>query len=419
MSSEPVALDLLDSAADAAFPLPVVHGDIPEAILECGYHQKGLCRSCTLLEMPQDQQLAGKYRRARAAIDAQTWLEPAASRRESFRNKVKLVVTGTAARPNLGILGPGGKGQDLANCPLPTPGIREAIPVLRRFISACRLEPYNAASDSGTLKNVLVTESPDGELMVRFVARRRGVQGVLFKRNDELLRALPNLRVITLNVQPEHKAILEGNEEIVITEAETIDMRMWVGTDAGGESVGTDESPIELTLRPKSFFQTNTDMAEILYRRAVEWVGDAEHVWDLYSGVGGFALALATHGSARRVVGVEESESAVEAARAATAKVHAPQVEFVVADARTWVRSADDVPNVVVVNPPRRGIETDLAQWLNESAVERVFYSSCNIDTLARDLAHMPNFRVELAQVVDMFPHTEHFETVALLTRVK
>lgn len=392
------------------FPLPV-RDAATEPLLECHYYDQGLCRSCTLIEVPQDQQLAAKQARAEEALAPfmrGDWLEPWASRREAFRNKVKLVVTGTAARPRLGILGPKG-GQDLRDCPLPTPGIQLATPALAQFVSECGFQPYDVASDRGVLKFVIVTESPSGQLMIRFVARRRGVQGMLFRKLERLRELVPAAWVVSLNVQPEHKAVIEGEEEILISQESDLPMRLEV---AGAQ--------LCLNLRPKSFFQTNTDAAQVLYSRAVEWVaGGPTTAWDLYCGVGGFALALSRAGMS--VIGVETQEQAVEAARESAKKIadsgHAGKARFVVADARTWAEEQDEAPDVVVVNPPRRGIGPELAAWIARSGVETVLYSSCNVTSLAKDVAAMGGYDVVKAQVVDMFAHTEHFETVVLLRR--
>ncbi|WP_406715991.1 hypothetical protein [Trueperella pyogenes] len=428
-------------------PLPVRVAD-HEPLLDCSYFDAGLCRSCTLLKTPQDTQLAGKQALAESLLApfagrADVWEAPWASSREAFRNKVKLVVTGTVTKPNLGIIGPGGRGQDLRDCPLPTPGIQLATPALAQFIAECGFRPYDHTNDRGVLKFVIVTESPTGELMIRFVARRRGVRGMLFKMLGRLRELVPAARVVSLNVQPERKAVLEGSEEIPISAQSTLPMTL----DVSGQ-------PLTLNLRPQSFFQTNTDAAQVLYSRAVEWVHDvvgsssrrsgslrgaAKPVtaWDLYCGVGGFGLALA--GAGMRVIGVEAQEQAVGAARESVEEMRAAgldvEADFVAADATEWARAESSRqgaglgvmragglgagPDVVVVNPPRRGIGRDLAEWIAGSGVDTVLYSSCNARSMAADLAAMRDFEVVKAQVVDMFAHTEHFETVALLKRAR
>jgi 23S rRNA (uracil747-C5)-methyltransferase len=130
--------------------------------------------------------------------------------------------------------------------------------------------------------------------------------------------------------------------------------------------------------------------------------------------VGGFALHLAAGG--REVVGVEVSPEAVHAAGLSAAQAGV-DVRFEAADATTWVRRRDDDPDLVVVNPPRRGTGPDLAGWLERSRVRHLLYSSCNPETLATDLAALPSLRPVRARVFDMFPHTPHQEVLVLCSR--
>jgi 23S rRNA (uracil747-C5)-methyltransferase len=179
---------------------------------------------------------------------------------------------------------------------------------------------------------------------------------------------------------------------------------------------------VDLRLRPQSFFQTNTDVARALYAQVAAWVDESrpDSVWDLYCGVGGFALHCLAEG--RAVTGVESSEQAVLSARATAAEMTsqgvagAGEATFVAADATQWAGDRP-APDVVIVNPPRRGIGLELAGWLEASGVRRIVYSSCNAVTLARDLQSMPSLVPVRGRLLDMFPHTEHFEAVVLLVR--
>jgi len=225
----------------------------------------------------------------------------------------------------------------------------------------------------------------------------------LRKHLPALREALPVV-VASVNLQPEHKAILEGPEEIVLTEQETLTMRV---------------NGIGLHLRPQSFFQTNTDVAAALYRHARDLVRqvDPSAVGDLYCGVGGFGLHVAAPG--RSVVGVESSTQAIESARSTAEALALPGTRWYAADATSWAldASSERQPELVIVNPPRRGIGAELAGWLEASAVDHVVYSSCNVESLARDLARMPSLRPVSARLLDMFPHTEHHEVLVLLER--
>jgi 23S rRNA (uracil747-C5)-methyltransferase len=362
--------------------------------MDCDHFDAGRCRSCTWLPRPYDEQLAAKQELVAGLLAAErqlTWLPPVASTESGFRNKAKMVVTGTVTEPALGILGEGAAGVDLRDCGLHAEPIRDALPVLAEFITRAALTPYELASRRGELKFVLVTANPAGELMVRFVSRSQEPVTRIRKHLPWLSERL-TLAVASVNVQPEHKAVVEGELEIVLTERQTLTVRV---------------NEHELLLRPQSFFQTNTAIAAALYREARDWTGDLDPgtIWDLYCGVGGFARHLA--GPGRSVVGVESSAEAVAAAQQG-----APEVRFVAGDAAGWATGQDEVADLVVVNPPRRGIGIELAGWLETSGVPHLLYSSCNPLTLARDLAAMPSLRPRRGRLFDMFPQTAHAEVL-------
>ncbi|MDN4160010.1 23S rRNA (uracil(747)-C(5))-methyltransferase RlmC [Nocardioides abyssi] len=382
--------------------------------VRCDYFDSGRCRSCALLDQPYEAQLADKQREVAALLPepAAGWSAPVASAPAEFRNKAKMVVGGTAAAPTLGILDATFSGVDLRECRLHTRGLHDALPVLAEFVGRADLAPYDVTQRRGELKHLLVTESPSGELMVRFVCRSQEPVARLRKHLPWLLERLP-VAVATVNLQPAHKAVLEGEREIVLTRAATLAMPL--GSSAGA---------VTLHLRPQSFFQTNTAMATALYDEAAAWVADLApaSVWDLYCGVGGFALHLAGAGGsgpARRVTGVEISNEAVRSAEHSAAAAGLEGVRFLAGDATTYAvnAAAVDLPDLVVVNPPRRGIGDQLAGWLETSGVPHVLYSSCNAHTLAADLAAMPSFEPVRGRLLDMFPNTRHYEVLVLLRR--
>ncbi|RXZ46988.1 23S rRNA (uracil(747)-C(5))-methyltransferase RlmC [Agromyces binzhouensis] len=374
--------------------------------MDCAYFDAGRCRSCSLMGRPYPVQLADKQARAEellAAFDVPAWLPPVASGERDYRNKAKMVVGGTVGAPTIGILDADGHGVDLQACGICSPGHRAAFPVLARFISLARITPYDVSARRGELKHLIVTESPDGELMVRFVLRSTEPLGRMRKHLPTLLAELPQARVVTANLLPDHKAVLEGPDEVVLTAADTLPMRL---------------NDVTMHLRPQSFFQTNTAIAEALYAEARDWIRDLapEDAWDLYSGVGGFALHLA--GADTAVTGIETSVEAVASAELSRTDAALSRVRFAAGDATEFALAAPSAPDLIVVNPPRRGIGAELAGWLERSDAAHVLYSSCNAASLARDLAAMPSLRPVKARVFDMFPQTTHFEVMVLLERV-
>ncbi|OKL54472.1 hypothetical protein BSZ39_04010 [Bowdeniella nasicola] len=376
--------------------------------MRCACFELGTCRSCTVLDTPYPQQLADKDARVRSqlagVVPPDVFREIVASNPVHFRTRAKLAVGGTAAHPILGIVRPDGSATDIRLCPIHNRHITDALPAIARFIARARLTPYDLTTRRGELKYVHVTAAPNGELLVRFVLRSTEAEARIRKHLASLLADVPAIRVATLNLLPVHKAVTEGERDILLTDEHLLAMPL---------------GDVTLHLTPASFFQTNTAIAQALYGRAQELLGalplpTPARIYDLYCGVGGFALHLA--GVDRHVTGVEISEPAIAAAQySAEVNGVADRVELIAADAWQWLATAPRA-DLVVVNPPRRGIGTELAGWLNEHA-PAVLYSSCNAVTLAKDLAHMPNLRAMSAQVFDMFPHTTHTETLVALVR--
>lgn len=382
--------------------------------MQCDYFDRGVCRSCTLMGQPYDDQVLDKEIRTREllrdAVDAAggpgrvEWLPAVRSAESAYRNKAKMVVGGTVQQPTIGILDSRQRGVDLRHCGICTPGIQRALPVLAAFVAEAGLIPYDVAARRGELKYVLVTESPDGALMVRFVLRSEGQLARLRSALPELRRVLPEAVVVTANLLPEHKAVTEGEREVVLTEQETLPMRF---------------GAVTMHLRPQSFFQTNTAVAGELYAQATAWIDEVApaSMWDLYCGVGGFALHAARPG--RAVTGIETSREAIRSAKQSAREAGLSDVRFAADDATEHALRArpSTVPELVVVNPPRRGVGATLAHWLEASEVQHVVYSSCNPVTLAKDLERMPSFRLRRVRVLDMFPQTGHLEAVTLLSR--
>ncbi|QBE47770.1 methyltransferase domain-containing protein [Leucobacter triazinivorans] len=406
-------------------------GGIPR----CDYFVADRCRSCALIETPYEEQLREKELRCRELlpdVPESAWLPSVHGGVRDFRNKAKLVVGGRPGRVTLGILGPDGAGVDLRDCLIQSPGIRRAIPHIAEILERTGLAPYDVPRRRGELKFVHITESPgsgadsagseggaggeSGELMLRFVVRSDAALARLRRELPALGRALPMLAVVSVNLLPEHKAVLEGErEELLLGSSLTMDL---------GDGV-------PLHLRPQSFFQTNTGVARALYAQAAEWVSreDPASLWDLYCGVGGFALHIAAGAgdgagggaggrSPRRLLGVEISEAAVRSARR-SAREAGIDARFTAADATAFALASDPAerPEAVIVNPPRRGIGAELCAWLEGSGVGLVIYSSCNPESLARDLVALPSYAVREARVFDMFPHTRHLEVAVLLAR--
>jgi 23S rRNA (uracil1939-C5)-methyltransferase len=201
-------------------------------------------------------------------------------------------------------------------------------------------------------------------------------------------------------------------------------------TTAGGETelvwgrAELAERICELDVRipPEAFFQTNTEMAEVLYGIAADYAAleGWERVYDLYCGLGTIALSIARR--AGEVWGAEISEQAVEGARAGAERNGVSNARFRAGEARHLVRDLLESvgrPDVVVLDPPRAGVGRKVIERVLAGSPRRLVYVSCNPTTLAADTALLVQGGLELRRVrpVDMFPQTHHIECVALLER--
>lgn len=178
---------------------------------------------------------------------------------------------------------------------------------------------------------------------------------------------------------------------------------------------------LKFKITPFSFFQTNSLGAEVLYQKAREYVGDTNDqvVFDLYSGTGTIAQMLAP--VAKKVIGVEIVEEAVESARMNAAYNGLDNCEFIAGDVLKVIDSITDKPDMIVLDPPRDGVHPKALPKIIRYGVDKIVYISCKPTSLARDLVTLQaeGYRMEKACCVDMFPQTSGIETVCVLGNTK
>jgi len=374
--------------------------------MQCALYDAGRCRSCQWLEQPVSQQLAAKMADLRQLLSASTveeWCAPIGGPESGFRNKAKMVVSGSVEKPLLGMLHRDGTPEDLCDCPLYPASFAPVFAALKPFIARAGLTPYNVARKRGELKYLLLTESQlDSGMMLRFVLRSDTKLAQLRAALPDLQAQLPQLKVISVNIQPVHMAIMEGEQEIFLTEQQALAERF---------------NDVPLWIRPQSFFQTNPTVASQLYATARRWVRElpVQHMWDLFCGVGGFGLHCAT--PEMTLTGIEIAPEAIACARQSATELGLHNLHFQALDSTQFATAQGSVPELVLVNPPRRGIGKALCDYLSEMAPPFIIYSSCNAQSMAKDVGHLPDYRVARVQLFDMFPHTAHYEVLTLLIR--
>ena len=325
-----------------------------------------------------------------------------------YRNKLEYSFTQLEDGPTLGFHQAGRWDEvlEIERCWLTTDlgnAIRNAV---REWAREEGLVGYDQADGSGYLRHLVVREGRNtGQVLVQLVT----APGERFETGYfvEVLRRFPEVRSV-------HWAVNETPAEVTNLPTRLL----W-----GEEAIEEELCGLRFRVRPNAFLQTNTSMAERLYRLAAEAAGltGGETVWDLYCGIGTIGLVLAPH--ALTVWGIEVSEESVACALENAELNGITNAAFFagnVGDAIEELRDRSGVPDVVVVDPPRAGLAGKALRRLGRIEAPRIVYVSCNPTTLAGDAKRLADdwgYRLVSAQPVDMFPHTPHVETVAVLER--
>ena len=224
-----------------------------------------------------------------------------------------------------------------------------------------------------------------------------------------LRERIPGLKSVMINTNRERTNVVLGKKNRVV----------W------GQDYITDRlCDLDFHISPLSFYQVNRTQAERLYRQAAVYAGLTGHetLLDLYCGTGTIGLSMAAQ--AKRVIGVEVVPSAVEDARKNAERNHITNAEFFcmdAAEAAFMLRQRGEYPDVVILDPPRKGCSGELLRTVVQMSPKRIVYVSCDPATLARDLRILADLHYTPQELtpVDMFPRTAHVETVVLLSKGK
>lgn len=369
----------------------------------CAYYNHGICRSCSLLPIPLPEQIEFKEKNIREKLQPKALLPTVQSRPQGFRNKAKLSVTGTLLNPIIGITGQEDldQGREILNCPIHHPKINEALELIKTFIPIAKLQPYDIKSQKGELKGLILFYSEQSqELYLRFILRSKESLDRIRKNISHLQSQMRHLKVITANIQPIPHALLEGPEEIYFSQ-ETY-LHHTLGLHA-------------FDLTPTAFVQTNMGVAEELYQTARDWIQEtkAKTFLELFCGQGAFSFFASD--VVEKGLGVEINSDAVVRANRTAEKLGLAHLTFIAKDAGAVEREIENFsPDLLLVNPPRRGMGESL-EIIRRQKPKYLLYSSCSHETLTSDAEKLKvDYDVLKAQIFDMFPHTQHFETLVL-----
>ncbi|GAB4410821.1 MAG: 23S rRNA (uracil(747)-C(5))-methyltransferase RlmC [Bacteriovoracaceae bacterium] len=288
---------------------------------------------------------------------------------------------------------------DISGCPLHVPIIEECIEVMTPLIKEFKIQPYDMRNQRGELKYIhFITNRDQTEIMVRFVLRSLEARERVPKLLNKLQLEMPKVKVGSYSIQPDHKAVLEGEVEYFLTDQRSI-VEIY--------------NNISFHIGPRSFFQVTPEIAEILYRRVEEFIKThhVQSLLDLYCGVGGFGIHAARAGA--RVHGVEISDEAIYLAKMNA--VPFPNTSYEVRDADHML--SDDLRGyeAILVNPPRRGLTLECIKFILRASPKYLIYSSCSPEVQAKEWSQFEkDFEIIHREAFDMFPMNNHFESLII-----
>ena len=376
--------------------------------MKCHHYINKHCLSCDLLSHDYPSSIAIKEQKlTRLFPDHLARIKPSViceAGTEGTRNKAKLAVALIRDEIEFGFYDALQQFKKLEDCPLHASAINAVLVVLKNKLSEYKIVPYDLASKKGELKYVLITYSEStNELLLRFVLRSSESVTRLKKMTLDLNAHHSVIKVVTANIQPVHQAILEGDEEIILTKNDCVEHRF---------------NQYSLFQGPRSFFQTSTSMALQLYCQFQQELSvlPVRSFLDLYCGVGAFAFFAAKYCS--KVVGIEISDAAIYYANKAREINGNDHIQFAAMDVEAFLKNQSSADfDAIMVNPPRRGLNHAIVTEIIRLAPSYLFYSSCNAETLQRDISQLQEvYQLQSLQIFDMFPFTGHFETLAMLS---
>ena len=275
---------------------------------------------------------------------------------------------------------------------------------IRDFAKENMFSFYDIKEHTGWLRNIIVRYCSTGELMINICINYEN-ESDRIRLLDHILQKVPEVTTLLYTINPKWNDTISDLTPVV-----------YHGKGYLTEFLGE----FKFIISPKSFFQTNTKQAEQLYRITKDFAGltGNEVVYDLYCGTGSIGIFISK--GAKKIIGVDVTEDAIEDARQNAALNNIGHAEFFTGDV---IKVCDEAffnlhghPDVIITDPPRAGMHEKLVLKLLQMAAPKIVYVSCNTATQARDINLLSEkYTVEKIQPVDMFPHTHHIECVVLL----
>ncbi len=373
---------------------------------DCPHFPK--CGGCALRHMSYAEELEFKRQRVEDALrrigglDLSVDVIHGAEAPECYRNKAQFPVSDRSGRLSIGFFRARSHDViDVERCLLQRPEADAAARAVKGWMERFKVPAYDELTHKGLVRHVYVRTNRNGESLVCLICNGTKLPH-LNALIDALQVAVPGMVGLVLSINREKTNVILGKNY----------QTLW-----GQDFLYDTLCGLTFKLSVPSFFQVNPMQTEVLYRKAAEFAGltGDETVVDLYCGTGTISLVLAEQ--AQKVIGAEIIPSAVENARKNAAHNHVTNAEFLCGDAKDAARilyERGERPDVIVIDPPRKGCDAAVITTIAAMRPTRVVYVSCDPATLARDLKQFTaeDYNIEAVTPVDMFPCTAHVETV-------
>jgi 23S rRNA (uracil1939-C5)-methyltransferase len=389
----------------------------------------GICGGCKWQMLPYEKQLEYKQQQVLDQLQriGHVELPPiqpilGSEREQYYRNKLEFTFCTHRYRtweeiknagdaiipqePALGFHAPGlfDKVVDIHTCYLQAEPTNILLNELRQYTIANNLPYYNHRAQVGWLRNAIIRIARTGEVLINIVMQHEDEvnrKGLL----EHILNNVPGITSLHYTINPKLNDTIHD-----------LEVQCYYGKGYIEETL----EDFRFKISPKSFFQTNTYQAEVLYRTTREFAGlsGTETVYDLYCGTGSIGIFCAQQ--AKKIIGIEVVADAIKDAHENAAINGLEHCHFFTGDVAEICTDSffetHGKPDVIITDPPRAGMHPKLVEQLLNMRAPKIVYVSCNPATQARDLQLLDAaYKITKLQPVDMFPHTHHIENVALL----